>query len=63
MLGGLFQGCLAIGQPVAQVVAFWFWWVLVLNLGMVGTRFLGLFCFRKRVLTGGMRRPKPATHR
>ncbi len=53
---GLFEACLAIGQPIVQVVAFWHWWVLVLYLAMVGLRFLGLFCFRKRVLTGGKKR-------
>ena len=47
---GLLKGCLEIGNPFGQALAFWAWWVVALYLAMVALRWLGLFCFRTKVV-------------
>ena len=52
----LFKACLELGGEFSQSVAFWAWWVVGLYLAMVALRWLGLFCYRSRVVAVGPRR-------
>ena len=49
----LFKACLEVGSELGQAVAFWAWWVVGLYLSLVALRWLGLFCYRSRVVAIG----------
>lgn len=52
----LLKRCLEIGNEVLQAVGFGAWWLVSLYLAMVALRWLGLFCYRMRVVAIGPNR-------
>ena len=50
VLGGIFAAILQIRDGLAQLVAYWGFWVVFLYVSMVPLRRLGLFCFRHAVV-------------
>ena len=55
-LAGCLAGWLAIRDPFLQALGGWLWWVAALYAAMVVLRHLGLCCYRRDVLGGGVAR-------